>query len=92
MTGHGFAVHPTTSKPGFCSTGAQLVTDHVWEVSLGGNGSLLGCFDLGCGPEDTLFCWWQGKAVLWRCNLFYLMPETKTSSLEAVDCFPVRNG
>lgn len=40
MTGRGFAVHPTTSKPGIFSAGAQLVTGHVWEVSLGGNGLL----------------------------------------------------
>lgn len=77
MTDHGFAVHPTTSKPGVCSAGAQLVTGHVWEVSLGGNGSLLGCFNLGCGQEDTLPCWWQGQAVLWRCNLLHLTAEQK---------------
>lgn len=56
MTCRDFAVHPTASEPGVRSAGAQLVTGHVWEVSLGGNGSLLGRFYLGCGQEDTSPC------------------------------------
>lgn len=80
MTGQGFAVDVTTSEVGICSAGAQLVTSRIWEVSLGGSGSLCGCFDPGYGQKGAWPCWWQGQTVLWRNNLFRQMPEPKPIS------------